>query len=179
MIFQSTQPEWAATSSQCTRRYSKQISIHAARMGCDVARFSSASPTSTFQSTQPEWAATRRAANQAACNSDFNPRSPNGLRHRAQCYLHYPNRISIHAARMGCDIGCKHFEYRRTGISIHAARMGCDVPVMIAMLRCTKFQSTQPEWAATMFSYSYAGVCIISIHAARMGCDFLTRVIGL
>ncbi len=67
---------------------------------------------------------------------------------RAQCYLHYPNRISIHAARMGCD---RLFRRRK---------------------RCAfRFQSTQPEWAATANQMPLTIGRIISIHAARMGCD--------
>ena len=34
-------------------------------------------------------------------------------------------------------------------ISIHAARVGCDHTVTAAGCRSTAFQSTQPEWAAT------------------------------
>ena len=58
LLFQSTQPEWAATGNKLGAYEDAKISIHAARVGCDRkanARNSSCSP---FQSTQPEWAAT-------------------------------------------------------------------------------------------------------------------------
>ena len=57
--FQSTQPEWAATSS-----YPKSLGFV------------------IFQSTQPEWAATKLFVSLCLLNFDFNPRSPSGLRLR-------------------------------------------------------------------------------------------------
>ena len=56
-----------------------------------------------FQSTQPEWAATGRLAE--ALNVSV---------------------ISIHAARVGCDIVPLLEGGEIPGISIHAARVGCD-----------------------------------------------------
>ena len=35
-IFQSTQPEWAATDAERTTGTITSISIHAARVGCDI-----------------------------------------------------------------------------------------------------------------------------------------------
>ena len=57
-VFQSTQPEWAATRNALARLQSKQISIHAARVGCDKCPKILLTLQSKFQSTQPEWAAT-------------------------------------------------------------------------------------------------------------------------
>ena len=34
-----------------------------------------------------------------------------------------------------------------------------------------KFQSTQPEWAATVAELKVRKYAVISIHAARVGCD--------
>ena len=94
---------------------------------------------------------------------------------------------------MGCD---KYIEWSSTTstISIHAARMGCDRGGLYGIGDGPKFQSTQPEWAATVCIIvcpvaalyfnprSPNGLrlrhkdfrlvpCHISIHAARMGCD--------
>ena len=103
--------------------------------------------------------------------TDFNPRSPNGLRPIAS-YVLEVNEI----------------------ISIHAARMGCDSDTLAANAVEFEFQSTQPEWAATSalllkLPYRhyfnprspnglrpvnhplYRLLHNISIHAARMGCD--------
>ena len=58
-----------------------------------------------------------------------------------------------------------------SSISIHAARVGCDSIFLLNHLSKTKFQSTQPEWAATLWAQIKTGVMYISIHAARVGCD--------
>ena len=57
-IFQSTQPEWAATKRRGRNSYGQK----------------------QFQSTQPEWAATIPYANAGQIKRNFNPRSPSGLR---------------------------------------------------------------------------------------------------
>ena len=81
-------------------------------------------------------------------------------------------KISIHAARVGCDIRHNLNSVYMLRISIHAARVGCDLKQFPAVhpkhdfnprspsgLRQNskvkktfkkKFQSTQPEWAATL-----------------------------
>ena len=80
--FQSTQPEWAATFIACTTIIIINIiSIHAARVGCDLERIKEMFPDGIFQSTQPEWAATEKGYRQET----------------------YVKDISIHAARVGCD----------------------------------------------------------------------------
>ena len=57
-LFQSTQPEWAATRMGNEKTKNENISIHAARVGCDLnLRFDN---IYSFQ--------------------NFNPRSPSGLR---------------------------------------------------------------------------------------------------
>ena len=58
------------------------ISIHAARMGCDYG-YMALIPAigQKFQSTQPEWAATETPEEVLNGIENFNPRSPNGLRH--------------------------------------------------------------------------------------------------
>ena len=131
--FQSTQPEWAATAvASAGLPGIINISIHAARVGCDI----------TFSRV-------------FARDSDFNPRSPSGLRLRVlEALYRDAKEISIHAARVGCDgrlfpikdfiinfnprspsgLRRERFGYnpRNLLISIHAARVGCD-----AMIFCT------------------------------------------
>ena len=120
----------------------------------------------------------------------FNPRIPYGMRHEL-AHIKRDRRISIHASRMGCDIGNsrKPLEIK---ISIHASRMGCDTqknsrrannlfqsthPVWdattgeIGCLPQSAFQSTHPVWDATSKRrFDYPRI-VISIHASRMGCD--------
>ena len=81
LLFQSTQPKRAATSSIAADRFVRDISIHAAQEGCD-------------------WA-------ELCCRygaGNFNPRSPRGLRLHAFAMLGKLVQISIHAAQEGCDI---------------------------------------------------------------------------
>ena len=78
--FQSTQPEWAATKLLPGGKMPEK-----------------------FQSTQPEWAATDNGAGVDSVRSNFNPRSPSGLRQLYECRFAYRVFISIHAARVGCD----------------------------------------------------------------------------
>ena len=55
----------------------------------------------------------------------FNPRSPSGLRLSLAGIGIVGTFISIHAARVGCDL--KHMlKGIDVSISIHAARVGCD-----------------------------------------------------
>ena len=85
-------------------------------------------PTLKFQSTQPEWAATAVPA--------------------------LPVRDKFR-------------------ISIHAARVGCDKIIFTGVKAYMQFQSTQPEWAATASLFDNLRYTKISIHAARVGCDYI------
>ena len=123
--FQSTQPMRAATELKKSGEYNLYaISIHAAHAGCDI-RF------------------------RIACFrlSNFNPRSPCGLRPNVSLSTNWHTIISIHAAHAGCDLfsgaGIQLFL-----ISIHAAHAGCD--------RAQRAIGRRRR---------------ISIHAAHAGCD--------
>ena len=125
-LFQSTQPEWAATALirlvPCYINDFNPRSPNGLRLSSPV----TLSTLKLFQSTQPEWAATLESLHANYIKSDFNPRSPNGLR---------PNGFPAFT--------------RAIAISIHAARMGCDWLFFFWRAKWRKFQSTQPEWAAT------------------------------
>ena len=103
---------------------------------------------SIFQSTRPVWGATRLLFSPLLLSSDFNPRAPCGarLRHRASTitavrfqstrpvwgatfsHMEYGEigYISIHAPRVGRDLGLHAFLVQQRGISIHAPRVGRD-----------------------------------------------------
>ena len=103
VVFQSTLPGWGATNNDGVVEYDDMISIHAPRMGSDTS-----SPSSVIGSAH------------------FNPRSPDGERHK-------PNKKSP-----------------KTGtISIHAPRMGSDFRATTAPSASSIFQSTLPGWGAT------------------------------
>ena len=102
---------------------------------------------SEFQSTHPVWGATRRSRLPTGQLPNFNPRTPCGVRRADLTICHYGHPISIHAPRVGCDIGAQSLGHVRA-ISIHAPRVGCD---------------GKPALQIQM--------AIISIHAPRVGCD--------
>ena len=101
--FQSTQPEWAATSVQAA------ASLH-------VENFNPRSPSGL------------RPRVQGMCylRKNFNPRSPSGLRH---CYASFEVKCSVHFNPRNPS-GLRPVMYTLDNgyvlISIHAARVGCD-----------------------------------------------------
>ena len=58
LLFQSTHPGWGATRSTVKAPRCKLISIHAPRVGCDIAGMRRPSLLFPFQSTHPGWGAT-------------------------------------------------------------------------------------------------------------------------
>ena len=127
--------------------------------------------TVLFQSTLPGWGATQV--------------QPGHTR---------PQRISIHAPRMGSDFrrpsrSCRfrHFNPRSpdgerlalmrspgmiSSISIHAPRMGSDPVFWHGNHPASEFQSTLPGWGATHCGIRGCRPVVISIHAPRMGSDW-------
>ena len=80
--------------------------------------------------------------------SDFNPRTPCGVRR----------------------YGCRH-DHRRARISIHAPLAGCDDGQAATDFATILFQSTHPLRGATRAPFPYFAVQAISIHAPLAGCD--------
>ena len=80
MLFQSTQPKRAATAKAGLNLFRVIISIHAAQEGCD-----------------------RELKKAVIYLSNFNPRSPRGLRPAPSPRCAVILQISIHAAQEGCD----------------------------------------------------------------------------
>ena len=192
-LFQSTQPEWAATKApQQGNRRRKNISIHAARMGCDYllivlppyqSRFQStqpewaATPVSAlgffvflFQSTQPEWAATNGINRGAAVHNRFQSTQPEWAATQRGMPSGVTNIISIHAARMGCDKITVRRVCRTRNFNPRSPN-GLRPDIGVRVRQIFRFQSTQPEWAATASTKDRLVELEISIHAARMGCD--------
>ena len=101
--FQSTHPVWGATYGAAHPQRPRHISIHAPRVGCDKSL-----PTPS------------------ATTSNFNPRTPCGVR------------------LPGCAAAL-----RPQVISIHAPRVGCDRPHQAHAVKGCVFQSTHPVWGAT------------------------------
>ena len=126
-------------------------------MGCDLKVLARVKARYGFQSTQPEWAATVNALVALAAQGHFNPRSPSGLRHG---HGHIYGKLSA------------NFNPRSpSGLRRRISEI----------IRSTtyKFQSTQPEWAATGVVACKIVQNRISIHAARVGCDTAPLVVPM
>ena len=148
--FQSTQPEWAATGCRTGRRRGRRYFNPRSPSGLRpnvLAAYRDAQ--AIFQSTQPEWAAT-------------------AMFHRLGVPI---ARISIHAARVGCDGLFAPPMIRRPPDFNPRSPSGLRPPLPKSTSRKWQFQSTQPEWAATNMTFEEWVKYYISIHAARVGCD--------
>ena len=99
--FQSTHPVWDATIQADTTPVNRGISIHASRMGCDIALIA--------------WHRVPRISIHASRMGCDAPRFGSAV----------SAGISIHASRMGCDRDASRPPSQQP-ISIHASRMGCD-----------------------------------------------------
>ena len=132
--------------------------------------------------------------------TDFNPRTPRGVRRPGAGRLHHQMPISIHAPREGCDgIGVPaghdpllHFNPRtprgvRLGPqmiltrppvfqSTHPARGATSWAELDA--EAQEFQSTHPARGATLHRRYPRHVKEISIHAPREGCDISRRSVA-
>ena len=93
------------------------------------------------------------------------------------CLLHLIrlDQISIHAPRVGGDVGIDRNPKRRIVISIHAPRVGGDSVCPSPSFSDHGFQSTPPVWGATTGGYGLFRYVGISIHAPRVGGDGATR----
>ena len=81
----------------------RTISIHAPREGCDAGGSGEVVPRTLFQSTHPARGATRHYRWVYSRWSDFNPRTPRGVRRSYLLCIKALITISIHAPREGCD----------------------------------------------------------------------------
>ena len=79
--FQSTLPVWGATNSAIITATARIISIHAPRVGSDLAVDVVHAHACRFQSTLPVWGATCTPCSNFLSYRNFNPRSPCGERH--------------------------------------------------------------------------------------------------
>ena len=151
-------------------QFSKDISIHAPRVGSDFVIFRVEWPSSLFQSTLPVWGATNavplrksglgisihaprvgsdhRRNQPDRCTRDFNPRSPCGERPEKLMRLADAVRISIHAPRVGSDVTQKCFKTQQTIFQSTLPVWGATMCIWISGIK-KEFQSTLPVWGAT------------------------------
>ena len=124
--FQSTHPARGATDNGCVFGDTPKISIHAPREGCDG-----------LGAISPLYF------------TNFNPRTPRGVRPFIAISARNGTPISIHAPREGCDDRRLHHQAIYGRISIHAPREGCDCFGGDGVTGAVIFQSTHPARGAT------------------------------
>ena len=145
--FQSTHPARGATQHNSDLADHFGISIHAPREGCDAEKISNI--------TKP---------------TNFNPRTPRGVRQSFCSVLRPKKPISIHAPREGCDNRlltdiCKDGDFNpRTPRGVRHWTAWDGPPE-------EGFQSTHPARGATNEFPERLRRLRISIHAPREGCD--------
>ena len=133
----------------------KQISIHAARMGCDNEKAKSAPLPHHFNPRSPNGLRQGKFM-QNETNANFNPRSPNGLRH-----IQANSIIAQHL-------------FQSTQPEWAATQ-----PSLLITPICCNFNPRSPNGLRPQGKQIVADIhAVISIHAARMGCDF-ARGLGL
>ena len=123
-LFQSTLPVWGATGLSGHELDSRQISIHAPRVGSDHRLLFALTSTWVFQSTLPVWGATGPVI--AGKLLDFiSIHAPRVGSDGVQTADIWWCEISIHAPRVGSDPD-QSVPLAAGGISIHAPRVGSD-----------------------------------------------------
>ena len=125
--FQSTHPLRGATNGREIPLFTGIfISIHAPLAGCDKYSFRCASRRCRISIHAPLAGCDDTSS---ACSStgasNFNPRTPCGVRPGAGQRRHQEHQISIHAPLAGCDSKGARIEHLLV-ISIHAPLAGCD-----------------------------------------------------
>ena len=102
--FQSTHPRGVRLARTHSKHGRARISIHAPHAGCDSDPTMIVWDPVQFQSTHPTRGATRTLPRLRRQSSDFNPRTPCGVRREPGVYGWSEYTISIHAPHAGCDM---------------------------------------------------------------------------
>ena len=84
---------------------------------------------------------------------NFNPQGPRGPRHHGPVLVNRHSRISIHKALAGLDLRKCLNGQLDIRISIHKALAGLDTTFIFSFLRFSRFQSTRPSRASTLFAH--------------------------
>ena len=147
--FQSTHPARGATPAQRLQQQGSRISIHAPREGCDC-----------------------KHRLQISHVSNFNPRTPRGVRPWTMCVVRTLSRFqSTHPAR-GATSRLLTVRRCRRDFNPRTPRGVRPPPPLCAICR-RSFQSTHPARGATRRVLHLLRLRhVISIHAPREGCDW-------
>ena len=123
------------------------ISIHAPRVGCDESDLK-----------------------ELSCASDFNPRTPGGVRQSVAKIKR--NRGEFQSTHPGW--GATRISARdglQQAISIHAPRVGCDFTLLLGCALFIHFNPRTPGGVRLQYAWLVDRHVNISIHAPRVGCD--------
>ena len=124
-LFQSTRPVWGATPSARVVDQKCRISIHAPRVGRDMAK-AKYTKTTTISIHAPRVGRDERAASRWRLCSYFNPRAPCGARRNYKPMKDRPLNFNPRAP-CGARPDVRAGFWRGGGISIHAPRVGRDL----------------------------------------------------
>ena len=161
--------------------------------GATCVPFAAGTRSWRFQSTHPMRGATANASARSDYTTNFNPRTPCGVRPVRACHnrgiQHFNPRtpcgvrraLRVHDVQ---DVGFQSTHPMRGAtlfgrlparielISIHAPHAGCDTRLTARPARRCSFQSTHPMRGATTTRPCGERNFDISIHAPHAGCDF-------
>ena len=191
--FLSTLPAWGATLTSFWETTQMRISIHAPRVGsdCDLcplmetyARFLSTLPawgaTGTnvsavgqgiaFLSTLPAWGATSVLGVPSIDGRFLSTLPAWGATFRQGSAYDIRTKISIHAPRVGSDLGIIRNRPTAQGFLSTLPAWGATYLHCIRFIQW-RFLSTLPAWGATTPGCTRLSMWGISIHAPRVGSD--------
>ena len=130
------------------------ISIHAPLTGCDPSKEDSHHLIFIISIHAPLTGCDKIRSLFSSVPSNFNPRTPYGMRHVCAIFVVLQSYISIHAPLTGCDDENSKQIYPTTYISIHAPLTGCDEDSKEFRRFLEEFQSTHPLRDATLSTIS-------------------------
>ena len=146
------------------------ISIHAPREGCDACPVTWSAAQRRISIHAPREGCDLFLLSVDIDSTNFNPRTPRGVRPHHIIDLYLCAFISIHAPREGCDAflprsgrPADHFN-PRTPRGVRRRRF-------MGLSSLDQFQSTHPARGATERGRALSVAVGISIHAPREGCD--------
>ena len=167
---------WGATQCVQLGHIHGVISIHAPRVGCDYRILGDTQQSHRFQSTHPVWGATLGLV-YLRCPVQFQSTHP--VWGATICEMDFRQEISNFNPRTPCGVrrasssptgSMRRYFNPRTPCGVRPAGLS------FQSLAVSRFQSTHPVWGATLIH----GVVLpindhISIHAPRVGCDATSK----
>ena len=169
--FQFTHPVWGATRLGKVGAEDRCVSIHAPRVGCDKYLQTYSTQRTRFNSRTPCGVRLLRASPPWRVPGGFNSRTPCGVRPSSARPRGRARGCFNSRTPCGVRLTYSRGAYRVSLVSIHAPRVGCDVGYLSTIVLNREFQFTHPVWGATPLCLTVTMLLQVSIHAPRVGCD--------